>query len=354
MDSGEQGQARRQLETLGRIASIAGQDLALDPLLQRVVDALAAEFDWEFVACAVVDHARGEFVCRALHSRLRSDVGIGYRRALGSGVVGECAATGRSFDIDDTRGHPNFVDTLDGTRSELCVPVLHDGRVLAVLNAESLRVGAFRGQLTLFQTVASLVAGVIHAAGLLEQLQLANRQLQDAYRTLENTSRTDALTGIANRRRFDYWLAEAGDAAQRSGRPMAVLLVDVDHFKDYNDSYGHPAGDACLRRIARCLADVVEGSPLRLARYGGEEFAAIASGVDRDGMLATAEWLRSAVEALDIGHGGSASGRVSISIGVAVGVPGEDGPERLTEAADAALYRAKRNGRNRVESAPPG
>jgi diguanylate cyclase (GGDEF)-like protein len=345
-------QAARQLETLGRIARIVGQDLALDPLLQRIVDALAAEFDWEFVACAVIDPGRGEFVCRALHSRLRSDVTVGYRRALGSGVVGECAATGRSFDIDDTRGHPNFVETLDGTRSELCVPVLHDGRVLAVLNAESLRVGAFRGQLPLFQTVASLVAGIVHAAGLLEQLQHANRQLQDAYRALESTSRTDALTGIANRRRFDFWLTEAGDAAARSGRPMAVLLMDVDHFKAYNDGYGHPAGDTCLRRIAQCLSDRLEGSPLRLARYGGEEFVAIASAAEGDAMMAMAEQLRAAVEAMAIEHGGTPAGRVSISIGVALGLPSEAGPEALTEAADAALYRAKRGGRNRVELAP--
>ncbi len=321
-------------------------------MLDRIVQAVAAEFDWEFVACVDIDPEHGEFVCRALHSRLPTDITVGYRRPIGSGVVGECAATGRTLDIDDTRGHPNFVDTLGGTRSELCVPVIHNSRVLAVLNAESPRIGAFRGQRALFETVANQVAGVMHAAALLEQLQQANRRLEELNRALESSARIDALTGIGNRRRFDHWLAEAGTQSAGSGRPMVVLLMDVDHFKAYNDGYGHPAGDVCLRRIARLLEAGAAGTALRVARYGGEEFAAVGADLDATTAMAIAEHLRAAVHDAGHEHRHAATGRLTISIGVAVGVPGAGGPEALTAAADAALYDAKGAGRNRVVLSP--
>lgn len=347
-----QAQAAHHLATLNRIAMIVVQDLSVRPMLQRIVDTLAAEFDWEFVACASIDRARGEFVCEALYSSYPQGISVGYRRALGLGVVGECASTGCTIDIDDASQHPSLVDTLGGTQSELCVPVLHNGEVLAVLNAESRSLGSFRGQRMLLETVACQVAGVLYAARLLEELQQANQQLQDAFRALESSSRLDALTGVANRRRFDYWLAEMGDAATRDRKPMAVMLLDVDHFKAFNDNHGHPAGDACLRRVAGCLVRELGSTSLaRLARYGGEEFVLLLADTALPEALALAERLRAAVHAADLGHAHSPEGRVTISIGVSVGVPGEDGPQGLIEIADAALYQAKNAGRNRVASA---
>lgn len=268
-------------------------------------------------------------------------------------MVGECASTGRTIDIDDARDHPSLVDTLGGTQSELCVPVLHNGEVLAVLNAESRTLGSFRGQRILLETVACQVAGVLHAARLLEELQRANLQLQDAYRALESSSRLDALTGVANRRRFDHWLGEMGEAAARDGQALAVLLLDVDHFKAFNDNYGHPAGDACLRRITDCLVRELGGNPLaRLARYGGEEFVLLVTDTTREAAVQLADRLRLAVHAANLEHAHAPEGRVTVSVGVSVGVPaGEGGPQRLVGSADEALYRAKYGGRNRVESA---
>jgi diguanylate cyclase (GGDEF)-like protein len=346
-------QAAHHLATLNRIAMIAVQDLSVRPMLQRIVDTLAAEFGWEFVACASIDRARGEFVCEALFSSFPQGIEVGYRRALGSGVVGECASTGRTIDIDDARDFPALVDTLGGTQSELCVPVLYNGEVLAVLNAESRALGSFRGQRILLETVACQVAGVLHAARLLEELQHANVQLQEAYRSLESSSRLDGLTGIANRRRFDYWLAEMGEAAAREGKPLAVMLLDVDHFKAFNDNYGHPAGDACLRRVAGCLVRELGSTSLaRLARYGGEEFVLLVADTRIEDALALAERLRAAVHAARLEHAHAPEGRVTISAGVGAGVPerGVDA-QRLVGAADAALYQAKNAGRNRVESA---
>ena len=350
IDSGTD--AIRQLAILNRVARIAVEDMALRPMLQRVVDALAEEFKWEFVACACIDAANGEFVCEAVHSTLETDVVVGYRRALGSGVVGECALTGRTIDIDDIRDHPNFVDTLHGTRSELCVPVMHKGDMLAVLNAESRRVGAFRGQRALFETVADQIAGVIRAARLLEALQHANAQLQSAFQAMESLSQLDGLTGLANRRRFDEWIALALERAAASRCPLALLLIDVDNFKAYNDGYGHLAGDACLKQLASLLAHMLEGTAVRLARYGGEEFVVLIPGADLATALVQAERLRVAMERHALEHGYCRSGVVTISVGAAACIP-EAGAQAdiLLVPADAALYDAKGAGRNCVRAA---
>lgn len=345
-------EAMRQLAILNRIARIAVEDMALGPMLQRVVDALAEEFEWEFVACAGVDAANGEFVCEALHSSLDSEIAVGYRRALGSGVVGECALTGRTFDIDDTNGHPNFVDTLHGTRSELCVPIRHKGEVLGVLNAESRSVGAFRGQRALFETVADQIAGVIRAARLLEALQQANDQLQEAFQAMEALSQLDGLTGLANRRCFDEWVARALDRAVSLRGSLGLLMIDVDHFKAYNDGYGHLVGDACLKQVATLLAYMLEGTTMRLARFGGEEFVVLLPDADRTETLAQAERLRLAVESRASEHRYSSAGIVTISVGAVACVP-DAGAQAgaLLVPADAALYAAKRAGRNCVRAA---
>jgi len=274
---------------------------------------------------------------------------VGYRRVLGSGVVGECALTGRTIDVDDTGTSPNFVDTLHGTGSELCVPVVHRGEVLAVLNAESRRTGAFRGQRALLETVADQLAGVIRAARLLEELQQAHVRLQQAYEAVEHLSRQDPLTGVANRRRFDAWMVAALERARELQRPVALLLLDVDHFKDYNDGYGHLAGDACLKEIAALLSGLLAGTSARLARYGGEEFVVLLQDADLAMAHVLAGQLRESVEQSAIEHGHCPLGRVTLSAGVAACVPGTgDGPDALMVPADAALYAAKRAGRNCV------
>ena len=339
----------RQLATLNRVARIAVQDLELRPMLRRIVDVLSEEFGWEFVACVSIDRERNEFVCDAVCASLDSDVTEGYRRPLGSGVVGRCALTGHTIDIDDARDHPGVVDTLHGTGSELCVPVLHNGEVLAVLNAESQRVGAFRGQRALLETVADQIAGILRAAHLYEQLQQSNTELRAAYAVVERLSQNDSLTGIANRRCFDDWMALDLVAAAGARESLAVLLIDVDQFKAYNDGYGHLAGDLCLQQVASVLDYMVQDSPGRLARYGGEEFVVILRRTGKASALALAERLRLAVEARAIEHRFGGTGVVTVSVGVAACVPAATAQaEVLVGAADRALYRAKRGGRNRV------
>lgn len=319
-------------------------------MLQRIVDTLKVEYGWEFVACATIDHADGTFVCEAVAGELESEVKVGYRRELGSGVVGRCAVTGQTFDIDDAREHPEVIDTLHGTGSELCVPVVHRGEVLAVLNAESRLVGAFRGQRALLETVADQIAGVLRAARLHAELQRAHAELQAAYRTLDGIARRDSLTGLGNRRWFDERLRERISRVQTCAEPLALLLFDVDHFKAYNDGYGHPAGDACLRVLGALTAGLFDVGEQRAARYGGEEFTVILTGADALRAQALAEQLRAMIEARDLPHAGSPRGLVTISVGAARLRPGEDA-RALIARCDAALYACKRAGRNRVECA---
>ena len=180
-------------------------------------------------------------------------------------------------------------------------------------------------------------------------MERANQQLQDAYRALELTSRQDGLTGVANRGCFDRWLEQAMDDAVVRAKPIALLMIDVDHFKAYNDSHGHLAGDACLREVASVLAYLLDATPARLARYGGEEFVVIVPDSDGPSAQAIAERLRLSVEVRGIEHRQGEGNVVTVSVGAAIRTcrPG-DRPDDLIQSADAALYEAKRAGRNRV------
>jgi diguanylate cyclase (GGDEF)-like protein len=519
-------EAARALVALNRIARIALQDIALRPMLQRIVDALHEHFRWEFIAIALVDHEARRFACEAVFSDTPTDVVPGYGRPLGSGVVGQVALEGRTIELEDVRTFGNFVDTLHDTCSELCVPVKHEGEVLAVLNVESRTPAAFRNQRVLLETVADQIAGAIHVArmhaelqrradlfamtselsrtaleaGSFEQtleyiasfiharfaleicgiflaghdgrlalrarvgppsrvsergalpegpsvtlrafrtgeaqfvpdvhldpdyclgservraefalpirlqgrllgvismqsasvesfsadnrrmlealgaqvagaihlvgaarrlgevnrlledrsleLQSANAQLRQANIALERLSQRDGLTGIANRRRFDARLNSLWRMQSGAAEPLAVLLVDIDHFKAYNDGYGHLAGDDCLRRVALALGGVDD----EIARYGGEEFVLLLLTGDRAEVTVMANRLHAAVAALELEHVHAPSGRVSVSVGAAMIASAASGPsDRLLAAADAALYEAKGLGRDRVVVAP--
>ncbi len=161
----------------------------------------------------------------------------------------------------------------------------------------------------------------------------------------------DGLTGLANRRRFDEALSQAWALAVRQRSSLGLVLLDVDHFKAYNDAYGHPAGDACLCAVGRALATALPRVSDLVARYGGEEFVVLLPGTGLEGAQAVAETLRRAVEAMDLPHAhSSAAGHVTVSLGAAACLPHlKLVSAALVEAADEALYRAKQAGRNRVE-----
>lgn len=176
-----------------------------------------------------------------------------------------------------------------------------------------------------------------------EQIVLANAQLAEL-------AEHDGLTGILNRRAFDHRLEEILGQSRRYGRPVSLVLFDVDHFKTYNDRYGHPAGDECLRRVAAALSNAMRRPGDVLARYGGEEFVAILPDTAAGGAREVANAAREQVERLELRHTASVEGIVTVSVGVASTNGGtlDLTPGALIEQADKALYRAKDEGRNRV------
>jgi len=523
----------RQLEVVMQIARIATADIELRAMLARIVEALRAAFDWQFVAFASVDRINGRFVCEALSTDLPSEIYVGYTRELGSGVVGQVALTGRAIVIDDVLDANNYIETLPGVRSELCVPVVHRGEVLGVINAESVEPHAFKDQLVVLNLVADQLAGAIAGARLHRELgrraallqlmsevartALGGEQLSEvleriasyvhgrfglefcsillvsddgsslvasagagemrlqphdgrswsiargvvgrAYRTgtpqfvpdvmrdpdyvmgnaavaaeyavpirhhdrilgvmnmeavhadtfdadvrtalcaladqvagaihlvtvnghlsqaielvqrqrtelaqanarlaaanseLERLSLVDGLTGVANRRRFDAALDAEWRRARRHGHALSLLLIDVDHFKAYNDEYGHLAGDDALRRLAATLAATLNRADDLLARYGGEEFAVLLPGSGPEDALRCAQYLHAAAARLAMPHRGSPGSYLSISIGGATASATTPSEVALVANADTALYAAKNGGRDRIEMATVG
>ena len=178
-------------------------------------------------------------------------------------------------------------------------------------------------------------------------------ELQTVNRQLEELSRTDALTGLANRRSFDQVKQTEFLRALRNGQPLSLLLCDIDYFKRFNDTYGHAEGDACLRRVAGALREAAHRTGDLVARIGGEEFAILLPGSSTEAGLAVAERVRAAMARLAIAHAGSeVSPHVTLSMGLALLDPATDSQfETMFRRADKALYRAKDSGRDRVLAA---
>lgn len=175
-------------------------------------------------------------------------------------------------------------------------------------------------------------------------------ELLELNRKLAVWSHQDGLTGVANRRMFDQTIDAEWARAKRSKAPVSLVVFDIDHFKQYNDRYGHVKGDECLVRVANAVSHMPMRSTDLFARYGGEEFVLLLPQTPADSALQLAEKCRDLVSALQIPHRGSTtSGVVTISAGVSTLVPSEDIPyTALIERADNMLYQAKQNGRNRV------
>jgi diguanylate cyclase (GGDEF)-like protein len=194
---------------------------------------------------------------------------------------------------------------------------------------------------------AALDDMALKLAGREEELRIANEHL-------EELASLDGLTGLANRRGFDRQLELEWKCATERHEPIALMMIDIDHFKLYNDRYGHVAGDTCLRSVGEALSLVTLENAVLVARYGGEEFALLLPGLDLARITELADEARSSIEDLYIAHAEAPSGIVTISIGVESIIPraGQTTAD-LVEAADRALYAAKRSGRNRVATSQP-
>lgn len=260
-------------------------------------------------------------------------------------------------------GNATFTSSLDGIeristfRRSDTLPLLVS---VAREKSEVLRTWRFEALLS-FTVLAVLIVFIV-AAGLVllrhikrrieseSELRIARQQLLNSNEKLEQLALQDPLTGLANRRCFDERLIVESARAQRNGTTLGLLLVDIDFFKRFNDSQGHVAGDQCLQAVSQTIGGCVRRATDVVARYGGEELALILPDADSNGAAAVAAAILQRLELLNIPHAASPYGRVTVSIGMACFDARQLAERSIVEAADEALYRAKAQGRNRLEA----
>lgn len=254
---------------------------------------------------------------------------------------------GKPYRFDGTSAMPTCAHLKGARRETFCLPLMAQNDALGILCLEANPSSHDRtapGSRLESETQQRLVGVLAEQIA----LALANLKLRD---TLRNQSVRDALTGLFNRRYFEESLDREISRASRNKSAMALLMVDIDHFKQFNDTFGHQAGDTLLREVGELLKSGTRGQDTA-CRYGGEEFAIILSECDLRGATQRAENLRHQVKQMNVQHAGQLLGIVSVSIGVSFFPAHGPKIEDLIRSADEALYRAKSEGRDRVIVAP--
>jgi diguanylate cyclase (GGDEF)-like protein len=230
-------------------------------------------------------------------------------------------------------------------KSNLVLPVVYQEKLWGLMIAHQCREIRYwqESEINLLSQIATQAAIAIHQGEIYEQLTQANLEL-------EKLSSLDGLTQIPNRHRFDIYLQQEWKRGIRSKEELSLILCDVDHFKWYNDTYGHQAGDLCLQKVAKAISNTVQRPADLVARYGGEEFVIILPNTHEKGALHIAETIRSQVKELAIPHEKSSHQVVTLSLGVATLTPNPSiTSEVLIQSADQALYQAKAQGRDQVQ-----
>jgi diguanylate cyclase (GGDEF)-like protein len=325
-----------ELELMHRMASALSGTWDLEALCRRVAELAAARLPDTGFALLLADEVTRELVVRAVAQL--DPAAVGARLAPGTGLAGRAVAERYLVQASDDEAAAALPGATLRFGSAVAVPLLHPGGCAGVMLYGRAGAGAFEeGELRLMASAALQVATVVESA-----------RLQQA---MVRLSQTDTLTGVQNRRQLFARLELERERAARFSEPFALLLVDVDRFRELNESSGHAAGDATLREVATLLRREVREVDL-VARYGGEEFAVVLPRTGPAEAREAAERLRAAVEGS--GFEAAPGGRLTVSVGGAAFPSDSRDLAVLVDCADAALFAAKRAGRNAARHHEPG
>ncbi len=339
---------QRDRHVIRRTAELLASDVPLRDVFSQFCRLLSSVIDASRVFIALHEKTSLRIVYMLADGQVGTPKDADIHAGSQSAVVAETGASIlKSVEADWTS--PRTAKRIEGTPdgddavSAIYVPLKFGADIIGVLSVQSPAANAYNtGDVELLETCALYLAVRVHDA----------RQ-ESVNRALQGLVSSDGLTGVANRRTFDERIVVEWARCVKAKSPLAIVFVDVDYFKAFNDSYGHIAGDACLQQVAHALRACVKRTNDVLARYGGEEFAAILPSTTLTDAIIVAERMRAAVEALHLDHDGSTLERVSISVGVASVEATADGdPMSVVKLADEAAYAAKEGGRNRVVAPP--
>jgi diguanylate cyclase (GGDEF)-like protein len=323
-----------ELEILFDTVRDIASDLSVNEVIERLIDRTANHLDCEVVSVLLLepDSTLRIIAARGLPKEVIDNTCV----RVSEGIAGLVIATGEPLLVSDVESDPRFGRPNHEryyTHSCISVPLTFQGRVRGVINVNNKRnqEDFVQSDLRMVEAIASHAAVALASAHRFEEMQ--------------ERAQRDALTNLANHGCFWSTLETEVKRAQRHGRDLTLVMADVDHFKAYNDRFGHRQGDAALVSVARVLQGCSRAHDLP-ARYGGEEFAVILPETQLEGGVLFAEKIRESVENI-VRHDAGEDG-LTVSIGVSTLVQTDRTANGLVEAADVELYRAKANGRNRV------